>query len=84
MLRCFLLRPLSGDKSSSDGGIKKPSSWKEQPGGNGDKQEGIAGQFPAAGGGPAALPAVYFELGTLSLPWRGFQSRKHTAKPSSM
>lgn len=83
MLRCFLLRPLSGDKSSSDW-YKETFLLEGAAQGNGDKQEGIAGQFPAAGGGPAALPAVYFELGTLSLPWRGFQSRKHTAKPSSM
>lgn len=34
--------------------------------GNGDKQEEVAGQFPAAGGGGlAGLSAVYSELGML-------------------
>lgn len=52
---------------------------------NGDKQEEIAGQFPAAGGGLAGLSAVYFELGMLRVfPGLTSKSIKHTAKPMSM
>lgn len=62
---CFLLRPVSGEKSYGDCCIKKSSSCKEQIVKNGDKQEETAGQFPAAGGGLAGVSAVYFELGML-------------------
>lgn len=55
MLSSFLFCPKSGDKSYGDCCIKKSSSCKEQAVKNGDKQEEIAGQFPAAGGGLARL-----------------------------
>ena len=85
MLCCFLLCPVSGDKSYGDCCIKKSSSCKEQTVKNGDKQEEIAGQFPAAGGGLAGLSAVYFELGMLWVfPGLASKRIKHTAKPMSM
>lgn len=65
ILCCFLLCPISGDKSYGDYCVKKSSSCKKQSMKNGDKQEEIAGQFPAAGGGLTGLSAVYFELGML-------------------
>lgn len=85
MLPCFLLCPVSGDKSYGVYCVKKSSSCKEQTVKNGDKQEEIAGQFPAAGGGRAGLSAVYFELGMLRVfPGLASTSIKHTAKPMSM
>lgn len=50
-----------------------------------DKQEEIAGPFPAAGGGLAGLSAVYFELGMLEV-FLGLASTgiEHTAKPTGM
>lgn len=65
--------------------IKNSSSCKEQTVRNGDKQEEVAGQFPAAGGGLAGLSAVYFELGMAWVfPGVASSSTEHTAKPRSM
>lgn len=65
--------------------VKNSSSCEEQTVRNGDKQEEVAGQFPAAGGGLAGLSAVCFELGMLRVfPGLASSSMKHTAKPTSM